>query len=75
MSRLRKRDGALHWGLYYNGENPNKYIETFIAESWEEHLRQHERITVADREIENSVKFFYIDKNPPSVSHFIAESL
>jgi hypothetical protein len=75
MSRLRKRDGALHWGLYYNRENPNKYIETFIAESWEEHLRQHERITVADREIENSVKFFHIDKNPPSVSHFIAESL
>jgi len=61
--------------LYYNGENPNKYIETFIAESWEEHLRQHERITVADLEIGNSVKFFHSDKNPPSVSHFIAESL
>ena len=56
-------------GLYSDAENPSKYIETFTAESWEEHLRQHERITVADREIENSVKSF--EKNPPIVSHWV----
>lgn len=67
QSRIRKRNGALHWWLYFDAENPSKYIEIFIAESWEEHLRQHERITVADREIENSVKSF--EKNPPIVSH------
>ncbi len=74
-SRIRKRDGAIHWALYYDGENPSEYIETFILESWEEHLRQHERFTVADREIEDKVRSFHNDKNPPMVSHFIAESL
>lgn len=33
-SKIRKRDGAIHWDLY-SAENPSKYIETFIAESWE----------------------------------------
>jgi hypothetical protein len=61
--------------LYYDGENLSEYIETFIAESWEEHLRQHERFTIADREIEDKVRSFHIGKNPPMVTHFIAESL
>src|SRR5215204_53937 len=74
-SRIRKRDGAIHWGLYYDGENPSEYIETFISESWEEHLRQHERFTVSDREIEDKVRSFHIGKNPPMVTHLIAESL
>ena len=74
-SRIRKRDGAIHWGLYYDGESPSEYIETFISESWEEHLRQHERFTVADREIEDTIRSFHIGKNPPMVTHFISESL
>ena len=74
-SRIRKRDGAIHWGLYYNGEKPNEYVETFISESWEEHLRQHERFTIADIEIENKVRSFHIDKDPPIVTHFLARSL
>ena len=74
-SRIRKRDGAIHWGLYYDGENPSEYIETFIAESWEEQLRQHERFTIADKEIEDKVRSFHICKNPHMVTHFIAKSL
>ena len=63
-------------GLYSDAENPSKYIETFTAESWEEHLGQHERITaVADKEIKNSVGSFHIDKNLPIVSHLISEAL
>ena len=55
--------------------NPSEFIEIFISESWEEHLRQHERFTVDDREIEDKVRSFHIGKNPPVVTHFIAESL
>ena len=74
-SKIRKRDGAIRWCLYFDAENPSIYIETFISESWEEHLRQHERITVADRELETKVRSFHIDNDPPIVSHFITKPI
>ncbi len=53
--RIRRRDGAQHWGIFRDTENVNSYIETFIVSSWAEHLRQHERLTRADREVEERV--------------------
>ncbi|MBA2626630.1 MAG: MFS transporter [Gemmatimonadales bacterium] len=29
-----------------------RYLETFVSESWGEHMRQHVRATIADRRIE-----------------------
>ena len=46
-------------------------IETFLVESWTEHLRQHERVTNADRLIEEKVLQFEIH-GPPRVTHLIA---
>ena len=39
-------------------------------ESWLEHLRQHERVTNADRELQEHVQRFLEDT--PKVSHLIA---
>ena len=50
--RIRRRDGASRWGIYRDTEHPDQYLETFIVPSWAEHLRQHERITRADRALE-----------------------
>src|SRR5262245_18665345 len=47
MRRIRRRDGAFRWGLYSDPANPEQFIETFLVESWGEHLRQHTRITEA----------------------------
>jgi hypothetical protein len=46
-------------------------VETFLVESWLEHMRQHERVTKADRVIQNAVGRFQI-KGAPKVTHFIA---
>ena len=35
------------------------YLETFVVESWAEHLRQHERMTVSDRELEAKAFAFH----------------
>jgi hypothetical protein len=75
LSKIRKRDGANHWGVYRDGTDLNIYVESFVVESWAEHLRQHERLTAADIEIQNKARSFHVGDKPPVVSHFIAEPL
>jgi len=72
MRVIRRRDGALRWGLFTDAAAPGRYLETFVVASWAEHLRQHERMTVADRAIENSIRAFHAGEDPPTVSHFIS---
>jgi MFS family permease len=69
FSRVRRRDGASHWGVYYDTEHPTCYLETFVVDSWAEHLRQHTRLTQGDREVEERVHRF--EAKPPKVRHFI----
>jgi hypothetical protein len=52
-----------------------RYVESFLVESWIEHMRQHERITLADREIEERARRHHKGPGPPVVSHFIAREL
>jgi hypothetical protein len=75
LRNLRLRDGAISWGLYSDIANSNHYVETFVTESWAEHLRQHERITNADREIEDRFRSFHMSKTGPVVTHFIGSSI
>ncbi len=72
MRRIRRRDGAIRWGLFEDAATPGRYIETFVVESWAEHLRQHERVTISDREIEERAFAFHQGDGPPKVTHWIA---
>jgi hypothetical protein len=71
MRIQRLRDGAYRWGLYNDSAVPTRFVETFVVESWAEHLRQHERVTVADREVEEAVRGFHIGLTPPTITHFL----
>jgi len=73
MRRIRRRDGAFRWGLYSDPANPGRFMETFLVESWGEHLRQHTRITEGDRKIEERVLSFHLDQGPPPTTHLISE--
>jgi Transmembrane secretion effector len=42
-----------------------------VVESWAEHLRQHERVTVGDKEAEDVARAFHIGATPPAISHLI----
>jgi MFS family permease len=71
--RVRCRDGAQRWGVYRDLEDADRYVETFLIRSWAEHLRQHERATKADREVEDRLHTYVI--GVPKVHHLVgAES-
>jgi predicted MFS family arabinose efflux permease len=71
VRRQRLRDGAFRSGLYSDPAQPSRYLETFVVESWAEHLRLHDRATVSDRIAEERARAFHIGAAPPVVSHYI----
>jgi MFS family permease len=70
--RIRRRDGATRWGVYYDAEFPGQYLEIFLVDSWAEHQRQHDRFTVADRALEDRVLQYSLE--PLKIRHFIYAS-
>jgi MFS family permease len=73
LRRIRRRDGGMRWNLYKDTADPGRYVESYVSESWVDHLRQHERVTAADRVIEERARAFHIGPTPPVVSHLIQE--
>jgi hypothetical protein len=67
--RMRRRDGAYRWAIFRDTEVGDRYLEIFLVNSWAEHLRQHERQTQADRELEGRI-YSYLS-GEPVVRHLI----
>jgi len=73
VRKMRRRNGAYFWQLFHDSEEPTHFIETFMDESWMEHLRQHERASVADREIQRRAKQYLVEGTTTNSSHFLGE--
>jgi len=69
---IRLREGAFFWALFQDIEERKKFVECFMVESWLDHLRQHERIAVTDRDIQQKASAYHQGKNPPRTTHFVA---
>lgn len=72
MRAVRLRDGAMRWRYWRDVSRHDLIFETFIVESWIEHLRQHERFTNADRILHDAVRELHVGTSPPLVRHWIA---
>jgi MFS family permease len=72
VGRARRRSGASRWTLFQDAADPEHFVEAFVVPSWEEHLRQHERITVADRRFEERAHSLLADGESPRVTHLLA---
>lgn len=72
LKAARRRDGAYAWGLFEDVSTPGRYLEYFIEESWLAHLRHHERVTEADRAIQDKVLALHVGDGDPVVTHFLA---
>jgi MFS family permease len=69
-ARVRRRDGAYDWGIFEDPAKEGRFIETFLTDSWLDHLRQHQRVTKADRIMEQLVRRFQVGDGPKT-THLI----
>ena len=67
--RVRRRDGAFRWSVFRDVEQPDMYVEAFLVHSWAEHLRQHERLTLADRDLAQHIAT--LTRGEPTIRHWI----
>jgi hypothetical protein len=72
LEQIRLRDGAVGWALYQDPGEEGRYVESFVVRSWIEHLRQHERVTVDDRGVQERIRRFHVAATAPIVTHLIA---
>lgn len=75
LSEVRRRDGAYAWGVTEDTNEPTHIVEWFMVESWAEHLRQHQRVTHADADVQRALARYQIDGQATVVEHFLALSV
>jgi predicted MFS family arabinose efflux permease len=69
LGKERRRDGAYAWDVFEDAAEKGRFLEAFKVASWLEHLRQHERVTNADRIVQDAISHAM---GEPKVTHFIA---
>ena len=69
MQGVRRRDGAIRWGIYRDAADPTRLNETFVMESWLDYLRSRERTTAADQEVRERVWALHAGPEPPRITH------
>jgi hypothetical protein len=72
LGRVRRRDGATWWGLFAEVEHPGRYTELFSVASWEEHVRQAERLTRQDLALLDRIASLTTQGRRPNALHGLA---
>lgn len=73
VREMRRRNGAYFWELFHDSADPAHFVECFMDESWLEHLRQHERVSVADRAIQQRAKQYLLEGTETRSRHLLAD--
>src|SRR5260221_2682021 len=73
IREMRRRNGAYFWELFHDSADPARFVECFMDESWIEHLRQHERASIADRELLRRARQFLVEGRSTKSEHWLAD--
>jgi MFS family permease len=71
LGSARKRLGAYSWGVLEDASTPGCFIEYFLENSWLQHLRHHERVSTADRQLQEEIRALHIGDAKPVVRHLL----
>jgi MFS family permease len=68
----RRRTGAVSWRMWADAGDPDRYVEQFVVGSWDEHERQHERVSVRDQQRLQEIWALTDPASPPVVTHWLS---
>lgn len=66
----RRRTGASAWRAWQDAADPARIVEQFTVTSWEEHLRQHDRVTARDQQRYDAIRSMTDPAHPVTVTHW-----
>lgn len=69
--RVRIRDGAGHWALMRDLENPEVWTESYHTPTWVEYVRHNQRRTHADAEIWDRIRKLHRGEDNPRVHRMV----
>jgi MFS family permease len=69
--RIRRRDGARHWHLTRDLENPELWYESYRLPTWTDYIRHNHRMTQADAEVAEHIHQLHSGEGPPRVHRTI----
>ncbi len=72
LGAARRRDGAWDWGVYESIDAPGNWTEVFFVSGWDEHERQHHRVTRADQALQDEIRAMHQGPGAPVVGHAVA---
>ncbi len=70
----RRRTGASSWRVWRDAADPGHVLEQFVVGSWDEHLRQHERVSRRDQQRLEEITAMTDPSKPVAVTHWLARS-
>jgi len=67
----RRRTGASSWRVWQDASDPSRILEQFVVASWDEHIRQHDRVSTRDQERLDSIRAMSDPGYPAIVTHWL----
>ena len=74
LGRILKSEGMAYWELFQDPSDIGHYIEIRIADTWTDHMRQHEYVTKNVQFMENKIRALIKDCPQPIISNYIGKS-
>lgn len=74
LGRMLKSEGMAYWELFQDPADTSHYIEIRIADTWTDHMRQHEYVTKNVQDMENRIRELIKDSPQPIISHYIGKT-
>jgi len=71
VAPARRRNGAVSWRVFRDLGDRERFVERYIVASWAEYVRSRNRMTLADRELQQRVEALQSGDAPVRISRLI----
>jgi MFS family permease len=68
----RLRHGAVSWGMFEDVQQPGRFVEYFVCDTWADFLRRYDRFTAADERLQQQRNAFHVGAEAPRIGRFVA---